>query len=1120
MSNFDYLRKTPEFKIFADAAVEAESVYYSAINLCAVGCRKALELGVKWVYSADNTMRMPYRDNLQSLIHEPTFKLSVDPSTWSKLPYIIKVGNLKAHTGSKASNTEVMRSMRFLFEFTKWIDYCYGSNYEEREFDENAIPKEKVNIDNTKIEEQKQLINKQNAEIEKMKKQLEAMSAQLTANKAENTKARNFEPEDISEFETRKAYIDIDLKMMGWHFDGINQNVSVEYKLENMADSGKDGFADYVIWGKDGLPLAVIEAKRTSKDPNHGRQQALLYADCLEKKFGQRPMMFTANGFETFFWDDKSGPQRQVSGIFSRDDLQKLMNRRTERKNLLEIPIKDKITDRYYQKAAIRAVCEAIQQGTRKNLFVMATGTGKTRTASSTVDVLSLGGYVSNVLFLADQTNLVRQAHIDFNKYITDTTTCNLCEDKEGKDARIIFSTYPTILNAIDTARNKNGTRLYTPAHFDLIIVDESHRSIFKKYKAIFQYFDSLLLGLTATPKDEVARNTYDFFELETGVPTYAYLYETAVNVDHVLVPYYNYEVKSKFIEEGITYDDLSDEDKERYEEDFCDEDGNIPEYIPSQALNKFIFNQDTVDEVIQDLMTRGIKTKGGELIGKTIIFAQGKQHAEFILQRINKLYPEYKGKLAKRVIHEDSYAQSIIDEFRFTQNIRIIVSVDMMDTGVDVPDCVNLVFFKKVRSRTKFWQMIGRGTRLCPEQFFIDSIEGEEYQGKKRFFIFDYCGNFEFFRQNKKNIDGQLPKTLSEEIFCKQINLIYALQDVNFVADDYQKFRKNLVTDCNLRINFLDTEKIQVRLHLRYVEKYKKLEAFTALTKDDKTDLFEEIAPLITNSENDDAAKRFDNFMYGLMLSSIEQRERPIAKARKSITDTANMLMKKITIPQVKEKLPVLKKIISDEFWENINILAVEQARQDLRGLIKYLIEGSKTKIIYTMLKDDVQTVAEGNVIYQDNLENYEAKVNRYINENMNTLVIHKITHNIPITAKEYEELERIFMHELGSKVDYEKKYHDKPLGLMIRSIAKLDHETAMQVFSEFINDASLNSKQIAFVNKVITYIENNGYVDDLLKPPFDKPANIIHIFKDKNQLTRFINAVKSIKDNAVNVI
>ena len=617
MSNFSFLETKPEYALFAPACMEAEKIYASAPAMCAVGCRKALELGVKWVYAADKTMQMPYKDNLQSLIHEPTFRFAVDSNTWGKFPFMIKLGNLAVHTERSVEKGDALVSLRGLFEFVQWIDYCYGADYVERTFDESRIPTEKVVVDTRKIKEQESLLDEKQAEIEALRRQIAEMAAQYTAGKEQHRQERTFTPDDLTEFETRKRYIDVDMKLMDWKFTGPDADVQEEYPVEGMAGvAGQKGYCDYVLFGKDGLPLAVVEAKRTGKDPNSGRKQAALYADCLEKKFGRRPMMFTTNGFETYFWDDKSGPQRKVSGIFSKDDLQKRMNSRAERLDLMKIPIDDKITDRYYQKEAIRAVCGQMTQGFRKHLLVMATGTGKTRTASSLADVLSRGKWVTNILFLADRTALVKQAKDDFKNYLPDMSLCNLCTNKDDRNARIVFSTYPTILNAIDDTKSGNGRQVFTPAHFDLIIIDESHRSIFKKYRAIFEYFDAFMVGLTATPKTGVDRNTYEFFEMEDRVPTYAYDYETAVQQDHVLVPYYNYEVKTKFLEEGITYEDLSAEDKERYEDDFI-EDGYLPDFIPSAALNQFVFNETTVDLVLQDLMDRGIQVEGGDRLGE-----------------------------------------------------------------------------------------------------------------------------------------------------------------------------------------------------------------------------------------------------------------------------------------------------------------------------------------------------------------------------------------------------------------------------------------------------------------------------------------------------------------------
>lgn len=739
--------------------------------------------------------------------------------------------------------------------------------------------------------------------------------------------------------------------------------------------------------------------------------------------------------------------------------------------------------------------------------------------------MLSRGGYVTNVLFLADRTALVKQAKDDFKNYLPDMSLCNLCSNKDDKTARIVFSTYPTMLNAIDECKTNDGLPLFTPTHFDLIIIDESHRSIFKKYKAIFEYFDAYLVGLTATPKTDVDRNTYDFFEMENGVPTYAYDYEAAVNEDHVLVPYYNYEVKTKFMEEGITYDDLSEEDKGRYEDDFA-EDGYIPKFIPSDKLNKFVFNTKTVDMVLQDLMERGVKVQGGDLIGKTIIFAQSKKHAEFIIERFNKLYPQYKGIFAQRVTCDDSYAQTIIDEFKQPEKEpRIAVSVDMMDTGIDVPECVNLVFFKKVRSKTKFWQMIGRGTRLAPHLNCTDGISGE-YVGKKYFMIFDYCGNFEYFRQNSNGFEGKDTKSLSENIFIKRIRLAAALQESAFAEDSYQELRKRLISECHKQIQFLSdraNERIAVRLKREYVERYNNIENLTYISESSKGELISHIAPLVYMEDKDEYAKRFDNFMYGMMIANIEAL--PTYKyAKKRLCEIASSFESKISIPQIKAKLTVIKEINSDSYWEANDILLFEKTRVELRDLMKFLIdEREPKKAIITILEDPIIDMKEGECLDPAyDFEDYKKKVNRYVNENSNSIVIHKLTHNIPLTADDYTELERVLTEELGSKEDYTREYGDTPFGLLIRKIAKLDHEAAMEAFSSFINNASLNQKQIAFVHKIINHVEQNGYMEDikeLMKPPFDKPISFIKLFdaKTRNALMQTINGIKA---NAVNVV
>ncbi len=742
-----------------------------------------------------------------------------------------------------------------------------------------------------------------------------------------------------------------------------------------------------------------------------------------------------------------------------------------QRKDLNAVEIDDKITDRYYQKEAIRAVCSNVAQGHRRSLLVMATGTGKTRTASSLADVLSRGRYVTNILFLADRTALVKQAKDDFHNYLPEMSLCNLCSNKDDKNARIVFSTYPTMLNAIDSVKTEDGLPLFTPAHFDLIIIDEAHRSIFKKYRAIFDYFDALLVGLTATPKTDVDRNTYDFFEMQHNVPTYAYDYETAVEQDHVLVPYYNIEIQSLFLNEGITYDKLSDADKERYEDDFGDEEtGELPSFISASKLNQSIFNQNTVDRVLQDLMTKGIKINGGDRIGKTIIFAQNKAHAQYIVERFDALYPQYRGGFCARIFCDDTYAQSLIDDFKLPASPdpyspdkekmpHIAVSVDMMDTGIDVRHVVNLVFFKKVCSRTKFWQMIGRGTRLCPGLECVDSIDGT-YTDKRRFLIFDYCGNFEFFRQKVNGIEGRETKTLSESIFCKRVRIMQDLEDAAYKDAAYQDWRTGLGDTVFQQIQALNPELTAVRLQ-RGQKKYR-----------------------------NDLQK---------VLGSLESHS---------------------TIPQIQAKLTLIQRAQTEDYQKNCTILDLEQLRAELRDLIQFIIGESTKKLIYTDLEDKFGEPKAGETIDDGyDYEDYKLKVNRYIEEHKDETAIFKLRNNLPLTSDDYQALTAILMKDLGNPEDYQREFGDTPLGLLVRKAAKMERDAAMQAFSSFINEQNLNQQQIVFVHKIVDYVVENGYIESikvLMLPPFDKPQNFLRLFSDAER-KRLMQIVDSIRDNAV---
>ena len=613
MSNFDFILKNEIFKTFAEASVEAEKSIAVANVSCTILCRRALELAVKWIYANDRELVLPYQNNLSSLVYDINFKSMINEKVFNGMTYIIKLGNFSVHSNKKVTRKEAVLCLKYLFDFMDWLAYYYDSNYVETKFDEGKLPGE--SSANLKKEEREELENKlveKDEKIEKILKENEELREKLTKQRTSKKTAYNFKVSDISEFETRKQFIDLDLKIAGWD----STNIREEVEVKGMPNTQEAGYVDYVLYGENGKPLAVVEAKRTSKDSKIGQQQAKLYADCLEKEYAQRPIIYYTNGKEIYMWDDLSYPERKVSGYYTQDELQLLIKRRDSKENLEHIYIANDIANRPYQLEAVKKVCESFEQKHRRALVVMATGTGKTRTAISLVDVLTSKNWVQNVLFLADRTELVKQAEKNFKKLLPDMSCCNLLSSKDGdpEESRIIFSTYQTMINCIDKMKSKNGITLFTPGHFDLIIIDEAHRSIYKKYQAIFDYFDGLLVGLTATPRDDVDKNTYKFFQLENNVPTFVYEYDEAVKQKY-LVDYHTISTTTKFIERGIKYSELKEEDREEYENLF--EEGEVQEEISSNAINSWLFNRDTIKIILETVMQKGLKVEGGDKLRK-----------------------------------------------------------------------------------------------------------------------------------------------------------------------------------------------------------------------------------------------------------------------------------------------------------------------------------------------------------------------------------------------------------------------------------------------------------------------------------------------------------------------
>lgn len=1111
MSNFDFLKQNKIFSNFSEACYEAENGIGLNTVTCSILTRRALELGVKWLYANDNDLTIPYQDNLSALVHDITFKNIIDEKLLKQIEYIIKLGNFAVHNNKKIAREEAILSLRYLYNFMQWIAYCYADDFKEEEFDESILRTQTLN--NLAVKERESLyeeLEKKDKKLEETRKENEELRAKLTKKREQREENYNFEIKDISEYETRKKYIDLELKLARWDFEA---NVTEELKLAGMPNNKNEGYADYVLFGKNGLPLAVVEAKRTSVDPRVGQNQAKLYADCIESEYHQRPVIYYTNGFEIYMWDDMSYTPRKVAGFYTQDELQLLVNRRKSKQSLEHIFIDDKITNREYQLEAIKSVCETFEEGHRKSLIVMATGTGKTRTSISIVDVLSDKQWVKNVLFLADRTVLVKQAKSNFTKLLPNMSTCNLLSTVDNpEDSRIVFSTYQTMMNAIDITKNKDGNKLFTPGHFDLIIVDEAHRSIYKKYQAIFEYFDGLVVGLTATPRNDVDRNTYRFFEIENDVPTYAYEYEKAVKEGY-LVDYHTIKTSTDFMDRGIKYSELSDEEKEEYENTFADDEDNLPEEIDSSAINTWLFNRDTIKKLLELLMEKGLKVKSGDELGKTIIFAKNHKHAQKIVDTFNELYPEYKGEFIKLIDNQVKYKDTIIEDFSVKEKWpQIAVSVDMLDTGVDVPEILNLVFFKPVKSKIKFWQMIGRGTRLCKDLFGIGL-------DKKEFYIFDYCKNFEFFSENPKGIETNSGISLTERIYGYKLDLIVELQNMKYQSDKrYCEYRKLLIEDFIEEINKLNTDSFMVRNKAHYVEQYSKIENWTYISTIDLADIKDKLISLFSSIEDNEEAKRFDNLIYQLQVKKIKQDK--TSRCENAIINTVTELEKLGTVPQVREKQELILKVAETDYIKQADFWAIEEVREQLRNLIQF-IDPYMRPPVYIDIEDTLKDIDEEYVYVStgNNFSNYKKKLEKFLTGNLENVIIWKIRHNIRLTEQDKENLEKILFEELGNNKEYAEAFGDTNIIKAVRNIVGLDKSVVSDIFYKYINDNRLNMKQIQFVKLLVDYVIKNGTIDmqKLTEQPFKNVGEVYDLFGNNKDLFKEIKEnIDSINENA----
>jgi type I restriction enzyme R subunit len=1144
-TNFHFLQK--EFSDIYKEIVEAEKHTFTAPRYAALLCRSTLEKAIFWLYQNDEDLELPYDTKLGALLHNDSFKAILKPSMLMELDIVRLYGNNAAH-GKNIKALEALQALKNSFRFLSWLSKYYSQeNPEIDDFDERQIPYGDV-ADKTKKElqalteqfdkerEQANKLAKKQAvlaeENEKLKQQLEAQLQIIASRKEERSasyKNQEVVPVLTSEYETRKVLIDLLLKEAGW--DNLRPGIEIEFEVSGMpltTNKTGIGYVDYVLWDDNGKPLAVIEAKSTIHDAKKGKHQATLYADCLEQKTGQRPIIFYTNGYETYLWDDTFYPERQVQGFYTKEELQVLMKRRFERLDLRNFSVNTNIAGRAYQLEAIKRVAETLVTTkdnklkgiNRKALLVMATGSGKTRTAAAMVEMFTKCNWAKRVLFLADRNALVTQAKNAFKEHLPHLSAIDLTKEKEDNNTRLVFSTYPTIMNKIDNLKTKEE-RFYGIGHFDVIIIDEAHRSVYQKYQAVFDYFDAILIGLTATPKKDLDRNTYHLFQIEDDNPTFAYELNQAVEAKF-LVPPKSFSIPLKFPRQGVKYSELSERDKARFEELFGikgdDADTSIPEIVKSK-VNSFLFNEDTVDKVLDYLMQNGQKIESGDKLGKTIIFAKNHQHAIFIEERFNKNYPEYGGKFLRVIDNYEDKAQDLLERFCFDKgdekDPQIAVSVDMMDTGVDAPRVLNLVFFKEVKSYAKYWQMIGRGTRLCPNIFG----PGKD---KEFFLIFDICGNFEFFEDFPDGYNPTVAKPLHQLLFEAQIDIIISIQNNPEASEQDDEVAERYKQKLFEKIIQLDTNRFEVKKHLRYVNKYKNIENWNALSQSDVLDIQQNISHLVAYTEDtDELAKRFDLIIYQLELAILQQSKKQV-RYIENIHNIANLLFTKRNIPAVASKIATINAVIADEFWQNISLHQLEKTREELRNLIQFLKDENKEKPIYSDFTDDLPNgeVQEKDIIGgYTKLQSYKDRVELFIRKNKNHLVIDKLYRNIPVTHSELSILEDFLMQEAESKDRLFNEYGEQPLGRFVRKIIGLDIEAAEKHFSTFIQQANLNANQITFINKIMNYLNKNGVLDKsmLTQPPFNDlhDNGVIGIFPEEDKLVRVIQLIDELNQN-----
>jgi type I restriction enzyme, R subunit len=1113
--NFEFLQKS--WPDLAALGGFSETYAHSDPQSALVKLRLFVERMVGTLYQMHGLPK-PLQPTLNDLLNNDVFRELAPKPIYLKFHAIRDAGNKAAH-GETVSKQTALWLLKEAHDLARWFFVAFDNGeasqcgqYREPSL-ENLETESKA-----KLKEQKKSILEKLAvhevQLQALLKELELARSQAQtaeqklADLAEST-VKAQQAANIFHFDeatTRKRLIDSQLTDAGWYVGGSGTNteqVGQEIEVNYQPTTTGKGRIDYVLWDDNGKPLAVVEAKKASENAEKGRTQARLYADGLEKDHGQRPVIFYTNGFDIWIWDDHQGyPPRKLFGFYSKDSLQYLVYQRQARQALNTLSPKAEIAGRLYQVETIKRMTERFTNQYRKGLIVQATGTGKTRVAIALTELLIRAGWVKRVLFLCDRRELRKQAKNAYNDFLNEPMITVGASTAKDRQKRIYLATYPAMAKVFQS---------FDVGFFDLIIADESHRSIYKVYGDIFRYFDCLQIGLTATPVEFVTRNTFQLFECENQSPTAYYSFERAVE-ERYLVPFEVQTYTTDFLRRGIKYQQLTEEQRQEIEESGED----------SQTLNfevkdvdKNVYNKDTNRHIIRNLMENGIRNASGQQVGKTIIFARNHEHALLLRNIFDEMYPQYAGKPCQVIDNYDPRAEQLIDDFKQADNeLTIAISVDMLDTGIDVPEVVNLVFAKPVYSKVKFWQMIGRGTRLCLNLFG----PGKDKTG---FRIFDHWGNFDYFEFHYKPVEPTVTKPLLQLVFEARI----ALADAALQAAEPALFE---IAEALIAkdINQLPDDSIAVREKWRTKKKLSQPEILHQWAPATVAALKTEIAPLMQwiNLHGSTDAYELDLLMARMQIEYLRKSSR-FDDLKINLLDRVNGLQ--MHLNQVREKSEVIKQVRSTEFWLNVTVPALEAIRKELRDIIHHKTSGGGmgTKIKVVDITEDASQVESGqrsSTIRSVDMKVYQQQVEQALREQFETdPTLRKIRLGEPVTETELENLTSlVLIQHPDVRLDVLKGFYGEalPLDHIIRSLVGMEPEAVRQRFESFVQKhPGLTAKQTQFLGLLQNHIAKYGAIEieRLYEDPFTlvDADGIDGVFRNEADSEELINIINTFK-------